>query len=421
MLIKSTLLLMRRYLARRCFSTQKLIGPLEDIKVMDLTRIVAGPFCTMILGDLGAEVIKVEHPNGGDECRKWGPPFIGGEACYFFPVNRNKKSVCINFKSAAGIQVARDLAAKCDVLMENFVPGKLDSLGLGYEALKTGNPGLIYASLTGYGPTGPYANRPGYDVIAASEGGLLGITGPHGGDPCKVGVAMTDLATGLYAHGAILAALLQRNSTGRGQKIDINLLSTQVACLINIGSNYLNAGVEAARLGTAHASLVPYESLQTNEGAHITICCGSDQQFEDFCQRIGLPQLSADPKFENNAQRVVHREELLRKIRDKFLEHDSDFWLEKLRGGSSPYGRVNSLQQVFEDRHIQEIGLVEEVVHPKSGKIKIVGPPVKFSEARNDVRMPPPVLGEHTEQVLRETLGYSSEKVSELLKCDAVA
>ncbi|XP_059473591.1 succinate--hydroxymethylglutarate CoA-transferase [Neocloeon triangulifer] len=404
-----------------CSSSAQLAAPLEGVRIMDLTRIVAGPFCTMILADLGAEVIKVEHPKGGDECRNWGPPFLGGESCYFFPVNRNKKSICINLKSPEGLQVAKDLACQSDILMENYVPGKLASLGLGYKDLAALNPGLIYTSLTGYGPTGPYATRPGYDVIAASEGGLLGITGPRDGDPCKVGVAMTDIATGLYAHGAILAALLQKKVTGRGQKIDVNLLSTQVACLINLGSNYLNAGVEAKRLGTAHASLVPYESLQTKEGAFITICCGSNQQFEDFCKRIDLPELSVNPKFRNNEQRVINREELLEEIRARFKEHDSDFWLRKLKGGASPYGRVNSLKQVFEDPHVKDVGLVEELEHPTAGRIKVVGPPVKYSEAKNDVRLPPPVLGQHTDQVLRDTLGYSEDKVSELRKCSAVA
>lgn len=404
----------------RKFSSDAL-GPLDNIKIMDLTRIVAGPFCTMVLADMGAEVIKVEHPIGGDECRKWGPPFLGGESCYFFPVNRNKKSICINFKSTEGIQVAQDLASKCDVLVENFVPGKLDALGLGYDTLRIDNPGLIYASLTGYGPDGPYSNRPGYDVIAASEGGLLSITGDKDGDPCKVGVAMTDLATGLYAHGAILATLLQRTTSGCGQKIDINLLSTQVACLINIGSNYLNAGVQALRLGTAHASLVPYESLCTKEGDFITICCGSDQQFADFCARIGLSELCSDPKYANNGQRVVNRGELLGRIKERFLQHGSDYWLEKLKGGSSPYGRVNTLQQVFEDPHVQSIGLVEEVQHPTAGSIKIVGPPVKYGVARNNVRMPPPLLGQHTDQVLKDTLGYSEDKVLQLRSVKAVA
>lgn len=405
----------------KSYSTVEKTAALAGIRVLDLTRIVAGPFCTMILGDLGADIIKVEHPNGGDECRKWGPPFLGTESCYFFPVNRNKRSVCINLKSKEGIKIAQDLAKCSDVLMENYVPGKLASLGLGYEELKVLNPGLIYTSLTGYGPEGPYSDRPGYDVIAASEGGLLGITGPEGGDPCKIGVAMTDLSTGLFAHGAILAALLQRTTTGVGQKIDVNLLSTQVACLINIGSNFLNAGIEAKRLGTSHASLVPYESFETSEGGYVTVCSGSDVQFHDLCHRMGLPELCDDPRYRNNGLRVTNRASLVDVLRQKFLSHDSDHWLKVLKGGASPYGRINTLQQVFDDRHIKDIGLVQTMEHPTAGKIRVVGPPVRYSGATNDARMPPPTLGQHTEEVLREVLGYSELQINKLRDQKAIS
>ncbi|KAF4525230.1 hypothetical protein B566_EDAN014005 [Ephemera danica] len=395
----------------RTLSSKTKISPLSGIRILDLTRIVAGPFCTMILGDLGADVIKIEHPDGGDECRKWGPPFMNGsESVYFLPINRNKRSVCINLKSKEGIAVIQELSKSCDVLMENFLPGKLASLGLGYEQLKQLNSRLIYVSLTGYGPDGPYSNRPGYDVIAASEGGLVGITGPSEGDPCKVGVAMTDLASGLFAHGAILAALFQRLKTNEGQKIDVDLLSTQVACLINIGSNYLNAGIEAKRLGTSHASLVPYESFKTLEGGYVTVCSGSDSQFQDLCRRIGLPELATEPRYKNNGLRVENRNELVSILRKKFLSQDSDYWLDTLKGGLSPYGRVNSLQQVFDDPHIKAIELVKTLEHPTAGQIKLVGPHVKFSVAANEVHRPPPVLGQHTEEVLKEVLHYSDEK-----------
>lgn len=404
------------------YSTQaKTAAPLAGVRVLDLTRIVAGPFCTMILADLGADVIKLEHPNGGDECRKWGPPFMATESCYFLPINRNKRSVCIDLKHEEGVKVALDLVRSCDILMENYIPGKLSSLGLGYEHVKQINPCLIYASLTGYGPEGCYAHRPGYDVIAASEGGLLGITGPAGGEPCKVGVAMTDLATGLYAHGAILAALLQRTTTGKGQKIDVNLLSTQIACLINIGSNYLNAGIEANRLGTSHASLVPYESFKTAEGGYITICSGSDAQFRDLCHRVGLEELCLDASYTTNSQRVVNRHSLCSVLRQKFLTQHSDYWLKVLQGGSSPYGRVNSLQQVFDDPHVRDIGLVHTIQHPTAGNIKVVGPPVKYSEASNEVRLPPPTLGQHTSEVLHSVLGYSEQQIQHLFQLSVVS
>nr|CAD7442676.1 unnamed protein product [Timema bartmani] len=327
-----------------CDSVEEDLSPLAGLKVIDLTRIVAGPYCTMILGDLGAEVIKVEVPGTGDEARKWGPPFVkdSKDTCYFAALNRNKKSICVNLKSKKGQELVYDLARQCDVLVENYVPGKLRQFLLDYESVQTVAPHLVYCSLTGFGPKGPYSKRPGYDVIAASMGGLLNITGPKEGEPCKVGVAVTDIATGLYAHGAIMAALLQRARTGRGQKIDCNLLSTQIACLINVGSNYLNAGLEA---------------------------------------------------------------------RQKTL---SD-WLDILEGAPFPYGPVNNIAQVFADPHVQELGLVKQMEHPTTGTIyKVVGPPVGFSEGVNAVRLPPPMLGEHTEQVLTQLLGYSQDRIHSL-------
>jgi succinate--hydroxymethylglutarate CoA-transferase len=286
--------------------------------------------------------------------------------------------------------------------------------------LKVVNPRLIYVSLTGYGPDGPYANRPGYDVIAASEGGLVGITGPQEGAPCKVGVAMTDLSTGLFAHGAILAALFQRSTTNIGQKIDVNLLSTQVSCLINIGANYLNANVHAKRLGTSHASLVPYESFETSEGGYITICSGSDAQFNDLCHRLGLPELASDPQYKNNASRVNNRHTLVTILKEKFLTANSDHWLDVLKGGLSPYGRVNTMQQVFDDPHIKAIQLVKTVEHPTAGQIKLVGPPVKYSLAANEINRPPPVLGQHTDEVLKEILNYSNNQIELLRERNAI-
>lgn len=334
-------------LSKHFSSYNDLESPLKNIKIIDLTRIVAGPFCTMILGDLGAEVYKVEQPEGGDEARKWGPPFVQGSdmTCYFVCLNRNKKSLCVNLKTAEGIKVIHDLAKVSDVLVENFVPGKLNHLGIGYEDLKTFAPQLIYLSLTGYGSRGPYSAKPGYDVIAASIGGLLDITGPKDGEPCKPGVAVTDLATGLFAHGAILAALLQRNKTGLGQKIDCNLLSTQVASLINIGSNYLNAGKEAKRWGTAHESIVPYESFSTADG-FLTVGAGSDQQFKSLCERTNLLHLSKDPRFIDNKARVKNRTALIAELKVCFAAKTTSEWLKCLEGASFPHGQVNQVSQV---------------------------------------------------------------------------
>lgn len=390
-------------------------SPLSGIRIIDLTRIVAGPYCTMILGDMGADVIKVERPGGGDEARKWGPPFIGtsNETCYFICLNRNKKSVCIDLKSSKGQGILYDLAKKSDVLIENYVPGKLDELNLGYEHIKKVAPHLIYCSITGYGSEGPYKQKPGYDVIAASLGGFLHITGPENGEPVKAGVAVTDLSTGLYAHGAILAALIQRMKTGVGQKIDANLLSTQLASLINIGSNYLNAGKEAKRWGTAHESIVPYEAFPTKDGFY-TIGTGSDKQFQDLCNRINMPDIARDSKYLTNALRVKHRKELITLLRSVLVTKTNTEWTILFEGATFPCGAVNSLKEAFNDRHIKSIGLVEEMNHPTAGKIRFVGPPVKFSSGGNKVRSAPPTLGQHTNEVLKDILGYNSDKILEL-------
>lgn len=328
-----------------CTSVKDDRSPLSGIRVLDLTRIVAGPYCTMILGDLGAEILKIERPGIGDEARRWGPPFFKGthESTYFMSVNRNKKSVCVDLKK--GKDIIYELVQKCDVLVENYVPGKLDSIGLGYEDITKIAPHLIYCSLTGYGSQGPYANRPGYDVIAASLGGLLHITGSKDGPPCKVGVAMTDLATGLYAHGAIMAALLQRARTNKGQRIECNLLSTQIASLINVASNYLNGDIEATRLGSEHGSIVPYEAFPTKDG-YMTVGAGSDAQFLELIERLKLIEIADNEKFKTNTARVRNRVELLQILRDTFKGKTNEEWSSIFEGSSFPYGAVNTIKEV---------------------------------------------------------------------------
>ncbi|KAK3914437.1 Succinate--hydroxymethylglutarate CoA-transferase [Frankliniella fusca] len=405
------------------FSSSATEDPLAGVRVLDLTRIVAGPYCTMVLGDLGAEVFKVEKPNEGDECRKWGPPFIGNstESCYFVAVNRNKKSICVDMKSKEGKEILFELAQRCDVLVENYVPGKMDEMGLGYSNFKSVAPHLIYCSITGFGSSGPYSKRPGYDVIAASMGGLLHITGPANGEPCKVGVALTDIMTGLYAHGAIMAALIQRSKTGMGQKIDANLLSTQIASLINIGSNFLNGGVEAQRHGTSHPSIVPYEALLTKDECYITVGTGSDKQFVDLCHRFELPGLAKDSRFISNKLRVENRKVLLDILKGKFCTKTRDQWLKLLDGASFPYGPVNKISDVFKDPHILATDSVQTVAHPIAGEVKLVAPAVQFSQARNRIRLPPPTLGQHTEEILMDILQYSSGKIQHLKTIGAVA
>ncbi|XP_063702084.1 succinate--hydroxymethylglutarate CoA-transferase [Culicoides brevitarsis] len=404
----------RNFCSKVDFSTcEAKIHPLKGVRVLDLTRIIAGPFCTMILGDLGADVIKVEKPGVGDESRKWGPPFLPNstDSVYFLASNRNKRSICVDMKR--GKEILHELVRHSDVLVENYVPGKLKKFHLDYESLRKINPSLIYCSITGYGDEGPYASRPGYDVIAASVGGLLDITGPEDGAPCKVGVAMTDLATGLYAHGAILAAILHRNATGMGQKIDANLLSTQVASLINVGSNFLNAGKEARRWGTAHESIVPYEAFKTSSG-YLTVGTGSDSQFKSLCKLMKVENLAADEKYLTNKDRVANRKSLIEALSKKFSEKSNKEWMEIFHDAPFPVGPINSVKEVFEDEHVKAINLVKNVKHSKAGNVKVVGPPVKYSNIRNDVRTAPPALGEHTEEVLTEILGYKKDKIEEL-------
>lgn len=355
----------------------------------------------------------MERPGTGDDTRSWGPPFLGKESCYFLSVNRNKKSVAVDLKQPAGLRLVQELARCSDVLVENFVPGTLDRLGLGYNDLHTLAPRLIYCTISGYGSSGPYKSRPGYDVMAASFGGLVGVTGPEDGEPCKVGVAMTDLATGLYAHGAIMAALLDRQKTGHGQKIDCNLLSTQVSCMVNLASNYLNGGREARRWGTAHESIVPYQAFPTADG-HITIAAGSNDQFSALCRVLGLAELLTDERYSTNAQRVKHRESLLATLASTFRERSTEEWLGVLQGCPFPYAPINTLAQVFSDPQVVHSGLVEEVEHPGVGRVKQVGPAVTFSASHNKVRAAPPLLGQHTHQVLTGLLGYTEHQVEEL-------
>ncbi|XP_074659084.1 succinyl-CoA:glutarate CoA-transferase-like [Tubulanus polymorphus] len=391
-------------------------------KVLDLTRILAGPYCSMILGDLGAEIIKIEHPEHGDDTRSWGPPFINGESVYFFSVNRNKKSVCINMKHKEGSDLLRQLAAKCDILIENFLPRTLHKYELGYQHLKEINPGLIYCSITGYGQTGPWSLRPGYDVITSAVGGMLHITGTEEGDldclcdvyfvePCKVGVAVTDLSTGLYAHGAIMAALLHKHKTGEGQHIDCNLFSTQVATLVHLGANYLNNGIEAKRLGTAHGSIVPYEAFRTADG-HLVVGAGNNSQFLNLLQMMGLEQYSEDARFKSNALRVENRSTLLDILRKRFEENTTDEWSSLFEGAGFPFGPINDLSQVFKNPQIKANRLVQKMNHSTAGEIKLPGPAVQYSKSKTILQGAPPTLGQHTDEVLESVLGLDVDYLS---------
>ncbi|XP_078123603.1 succinyl-CoA:glutarate CoA-transferase [Sander vitreus] len=400
--------------------TGEQLRPLEGVTVLDLTRVLAGPFATMILGDLGAEVIKVERPGAGDDTRVWGPPFVGAESVYFLSVNRNKKSICVDLKHPRGASVIQELAGVCDVLVENYLPGKLHQMGLGYDQLSRVNPRLIYCSISGYGQTGPQSQSPGYDSIASAVSGMMHITGPEDGEPVRPGVAMTDLATGLYAHGAIMAALLQQHRTGRGVHIDCNLLSSQVSCLSHIAANYLNSGKEARRWGTAHESIVPYQGFRTKDG-HIVVAAGNDKQFVKVCRVLQLMELTDDPKYKTNRLRVQHRKQLLHTLSQRFLQEQTADWLRRFEGSGVPVGPINSIQEVFSDPQVKHNGLIQKMNHPTAGSIAVPGPAVRFSSFRPAEPTPPPLIGQHTVQVLRHTLSYSDDVIQSLLESEAVA
>eukprot|EP00743_Colponemidia_sp_Colp-15_P010589 GILK01011681.1.p1 GENE.GILK01011681.1~~GILK01011681.1.p1 ORF type:complete len:374 (+),score=46.71 GILK01011681.1:132-1253(+) len=367
----------------------------------------------MLLGDLGADVIKIEHPKGGDETRMWGPPFVQGESSYFMSINRNKRSCTVNLKSPKGVDLIKGFAAKSDVVIENFVPGKADELGIGYAAIKAVNPSIIYASVSGFGATGPYASRPGFDAIVAGMSGLMSITGEPDGEPMRPGVALTDVMTGLFTHAAVNAALFHKQRTGEGQKIDSSLLDSGLAALVNVGSNFLTAGVEGKRFGTAHPSIVPYQSFKTSDG-YILIAVGSDSQFSELCSVLGLSELSTESRFAKNADRVAHRTELIPILARTLESQSTKEWLSKLEPTSVPCGPVNNMSQIFSDPHVVDRKIVQEIPHSKLGSVKLVGPAVRYSETPASIRLPPPMLGQHTKEVLKEVLGLSDSQIEEL-------
>lgn len=396
---------------------------LAGVRVLDLSRVLAGPWCTQTLADLGADVIKIERPGSGDDTRGWGPPFLRdraggetGESAYYLCANRNKRSLAVDIASSAGQAVIRRLARDCDVVVENFKVGDMARYGLDADSLRTADPRLIYCSITGYGQTGPYARRPGYDFAMQGLGGLMSVTGERdglpGAGPQKVGVAVADLFTGMYATVAILAALRHRDATGEGQVIDMALLDAQVAMLANLGSQYLVGGSVPHRMGNGHPSIVPYQAFETADG-HVILAVGNDGQFARFCAIAGHPEWADDPRFTRNADRVRNREALVPLIAGVMQRRGRAAWLAALEAAGIPCSPVNGIDEVFADPQVRARGLQVNIDHPEQDALPMVASPLRLSATPVRYRRAPPMLGQHTEDVLRES-GWSAQEIDEL-------
>lgn len=401
-------------------------GPLAGIRILDLSRILAGPVCTQLLGDYGADVIKIEKPGAGDDTRTWGPPFVKdadgndtGESTFYLCANRNKRSVAIDIAKGDGQRLVRQLLTKCDVLIENFRVGALARYGLGYDDLRDEFPGLVYCSITGFGQTGPYRDRAGYDFLAQGMGGIMSVTGEPDGMPMKTGIGIADVMTGMHASTSILAALRHRDATGAGQHIDLSLFETQISWLYYHAVEYLNTGENPARLGNAHANVVPYEVFETSDG-HVILAAGNDAQFANFCRVADLPELAASPDFATNPLRIRNREALLPRIRDTFRSRSTDDWVTALEDAGVPCGPINTLDRVFDDPHVVAREMAIEMPHAEAEPVKLVAAPAKMSETPVSYRRPPPVRGEHTVEVLRDLLGMRPEDIARL-RSDGVA
>lgn len=386
-------------------------GALDGIRIIDASRVLAGPFCSMILGDLGAEVIKIEHYESGDETRGWGPPFVKGESAYYLCANRNKQSMTLNLKAEQGKEIFRKLVASSDVVVQNFKTGTLEKMDLGFEDLKKLNTGLIMASITGFGLTGPYKELPGYDYIIQAMSGLMSITGEENGSPIKVGVAIADVLTGLYTVIAILAALHHREKTGEGQEIDISLLDCQVSSLINVASNYLCGGMNPKRLGNQHPNIVPYQVFSVKDG-ELVVAVGNDEQFRRFAAVLGSPELAEMDEYKHNEGRLKNKEKLISLCEEVLKGKSKKKWKEQLDAAEIPNGPINTIEELFNDPHIKERKMIVEMEHPTIEDLRVVGSPIKFSKTPVAMRQHPPLFGEHTLSILKN-MNYMEDEISE--------
>ncbi len=391
---------------------KKMAGALGGIKVLDLTRVLAGPYCTMILGDLGAEIIKVEAPGGSDDTRYWGPPNTGGESAYYLCANRNKRGITLDLKSAEGKEILTKLIKEADVVIENFKNGTMQKWGFDYESLKRLNPRIIHCSITGFGRTGPYQHLPGYDYIIQAMGGLMSITGSTESGPMKVGVAIADILTGLYAAIGVLAALNERKHSNLGQSVDISLFDSQISALVNVASNYLVSNIIPKRLGNLHPNIVPYQTFPTSDG-EMVVAVGNDGQFSKLCTLLGIAELAMDPRFSTNPKRLENREPLIEILSEKMQQKESKEWLHLLNEAGVPAGPINNLQELFHDEQVKVREMVKEVPHPTAGSVRLVGSPLKLSRTPVEIKRHPPLAGEHTEEVLLE-IGITQEQIEKM-------
>jgi crotonobetainyl-CoA:carnitine CoA-transferase CaiB-like acyl-CoA transferase len=396
----------------------KATRPLGNVRVLDLTRVLAGPFCSMILGDMGAEVIKIEEPGKGDDTRRW-PPFVGGEATYFMSVNRNKLSVTVNLKSPEGLDLLKRLATKSDVLLENFRTGTMERLGLGYRALSRLNPKLVYCSISGFGESGPEAHRAGYDLIVQGESGIMDLTGFADGPPVKVGNSIADLVAGLSAAHGVTLALLARTRTRRGQKVEIAMLDVMASLLTYQAGIYFGTGQRPTRKGNQHPSIVPYEVFRASD-AYVTLGVANNSLWQQCCRALERPELATDRRFDTEAKRVENRAELVPLINEILAARSADEWLKRLEAAGVPAGRIRSVAEVCESEHLKARGMIAHLSHPSAGDVTVMGVPVRLGATAGAVRRPPPLLGQHTEVVLRRVLGLRAAQIGGLRRVGAI-
>ena len=394
---------------------------LEGIRVLDLTRALAGPFCTLMLGDYGADVIKIEIPGSGDDTRTWGPPFIGDESAYFLSINRNKRSLTLNFKDEKAKEIFLKLAKDADVIVENFTPGVMDRFGLGYDVIKEVNPGIVFCSVSGFGQTGPYRSRPAYDQIMQGISGLMSITGEPDGEPQKVGIAVADIGAGMWAAFAVMAAIHNRShkGEGQGQYIDISMMDAQVAWLTYQAANFFANGTPPKRLGAAHPNLVPYQAFMCQDNKYLNLAVGSERIWERFCEGMDMPELRDNPDYKTNIERAQNREKIVPYLQEVFIKQPVNHWVEKLQAVSVPCGPINDLEDVFSDPQLLSRDMLVEISHPTLGKIKQTGLPLKFSRTPGGLDRPPPLLGEHNHEVLKE-IGFSTSEIEKLETQDVI-